>query len=511
MYSKTTKLLALTFFFLSSIAFAQDETFTIDGKGQKTHTYKNNTGVTNTELEYRGKIVFTDDEKDVKYISPGGFLRFGKRSFGNKRSIILEGESNGGIYREYREGSKKLPFEPDGKRWMASVLPEIIRTTGIGAEERVIKFYSKGGMDALLNEISMLPTNYVREIYYDASFRIPGLKVGEIITLINDAGSKVSSSYELSKLLINNSSVYGKEEKALVAAINVTNKITSSYEQAKVYKHLLDKTDLSDLHIGLVIKNVRNISSSYEQSGVLQICAKKPLNSQNINLVITEVGHVNSSYEQSRVMQALIATQTFGNVDLTQFLNAVSQINSSYEQGQVLKKLIDKSELSSNQIITITKAAEFIKSSYEQSKYLQNIIKEQKLDESSINAILATAFEIDSDYEKSQVVQLILTNPNFKNSNFGAVIGNSSSLGSSYEQSSVLTSLIALNSIPDKYMLDLIKAINMLSSTYERSKLLQKIGPNLPSDKVIRDAFFKAAEGLSDYEYGKVMRTATNK
>ena len=148
--------LRLQFLFLllliATISFGQNE-IELNGKGNQTHTYRSNTGVTSTELEYRGKILFNEAETDVTYISPGGFLKFSKKSFGNRRTIELEGEANGVINRTYREGTKNLPFEPDGRQWMASVLPEIIRTTGIGAEERVKKFYNKGGIDAVLDEI----------------------------------------------------------------------------------------------------------------------------------------------------------------------------------------------------------------------------------------------------------------------------------------------------------------------------------------------------------------------
>lgn len=511
MNTRTTRLIVLALFFISSISLAQVEIIKRDIRGTKTYIYKNNTGVTNTELEYQGKIVFTEDETDVEYISPGGFLKFSKRSFGNKRIIILEGESNDGIYREYREGSKKMQFEPDGRRWMASVLPEIIRTTGIGAEERARKFYANGGINALLEEISMLPTNYVKGIYYDVSFRIPNLKVSDLVILIEDAGREVNSSYELSKLLTSNSDTYGKQEKALGAAIQVTKKISSSYEQAKVYKHLLSKAKISQHNRGLIIKSVRNISSSYEQSGVLQASLKDSLNVENINLVIIEVEHISSSYEQSKVLQAMIRNQSLTNLDFGKFLETISKISSSYEQGQVLSKLIDKADLSSNQIITITKAAEHISSSYEQSKFLKSVIKEQNMDEASINAVLAVTFEISSNYEKSQIVQLIMESPNFKNSNFVSVIKGIPTIGSNYEKSKVLANLIDLKSIPEKYLLPLIKSISMISSSYERSKLLQKLGPKIPTDKEIRDAFFRAAEDLSNDEYGKVMRTITNK
>ena len=145
MKTQVSKITLYLFLLLPFVSYAQDD-FEINGKGNKTHTYRNNSGVYSTELEYRGKIIFNDAETDVNYISPGGFIKFSKRSFGNRRTIILESEAQGIITREYREGSKKLPFEPEGRKWMASVLPEIIRTTGIGADERVKKFYKKGGI-----------------------------------------------------------------------------------------------------------------------------------------------------------------------------------------------------------------------------------------------------------------------------------------------------------------------------------------------------------------------------
>jgi hypothetical protein len=510
MKNKTTRLLLAVLLILPNLLSAQ-ETFTLDGSGNKTHTYKNSTGVTNTELEYRGKIIFTDDETDVKYISPGGFLKFSKRSFGNKRIIILEGESNNQINREYREGSKELPFEPDGRKWMASVLPEIIRTTGIGAEERAKKFYANGGIDALIKEIDMLPTNYVRRIYYDASFKIPGLKTKDMVVLVNDASENITSSYELSQILTNNSEVIGKNDQAVAAAMNVAKDIGSSYEQSRVFRHYLTKVAINSTNKALVIKNVREIGSSYEQSKVLQAIIEADLSKENVNLVFTEVEHISSSYEQSKVLQLLISKQTTADLDVNKLLETVDKISSSYEQAKVLTKLINSARLNSSQIIAISKGAKIISSSNEKSKLLQSIMKEQTVDEASINAILETAHDVSSSYEQSQVVRLAIANKNFTSTNFASVIKVSMVISSSYEQSKVLGDLIELKSVPEKYMIELIEAINTVSSSYERSKLLQKLAPQLSANKEIRDAFFNAAEGLSNDEYGKVMRAVTNK
>lgn len=510
MKNKTTQLLLAVLLILPNLLSAQEE-FVLDGDGNKTHSYKNNTGVTNTELEYRGKIIFTDDETDVKYISPGGFLKFSKRSFGNKRIIILEGESNNGINREYREGSKELPFEPDGRKWMASVLPEIIRTTGIGAEERAKKFYANGGIDALLKEIDMLPTNYVRRIYYDASFKIPALKTNDMEVLVSDAGENITSSYELSQILTNNSEAIGKDDQTVAAAMNVAKDIGSSYEQSKIFKHYLTKVNLNASNKALIINHVREIGSSYEQSRVLQAVIEADLTKENINLVFNEVEHINSSYEQSKILQLLISKQPVADLDLNKLLETVDKISSSYEQAKVLTQLINAAQLNSSQIIIVAKGAKLISSSNEQSKLLQSIIKEQTLDEASINAILETTYDIGSSYEQSQVVRLAIANKNFTSTNFASVIKVSMVIGSSYDQSKVLGDLIELNSVPEKYQMELIKVIDTVSSSYERSKLLQKLAPQLSDNKEIRDAFFNAAEGLSNDEYGKVMRAVTSK
>ena len=507
MKTQFIKIIFIAVFFIPTFSFGQDE-IEINGKDNQTHTYSNNNGVTSTELEYRGKIIFTDNEKDVKSISPSGFIKFSKRSFGTRRTIILEGEARGEITREYREGSKKLPFEPDGRKWMASVLPEIIRTTGIGAAERVAKIYKQGGIDAVLEEISSLPTNYVQRIYYDAAFETSGLSTNDYVKLIEDAGEEISSSYELSKILISNSDRLTKSERTMTATIGVTKDISSSYEQSKVYKHYLTKSDISEENKGLIIKAVREISSSYEQSKVLVALLQEEISDENINLVIEEASHISSSYEQSKVLQYMISNQSTDELDIVLLVDAVSDISSSYEQVKILSQLVEDKDLSQEQIREITKAAEFISSDYEQSKFLQAMIKKQELDEAGINSILAMTDELSSSYEKSKILQMVIASENFDNSNFSSIIAQTETLNSSYEESKVLAQIIAHDKMTDKHMLELIEAISDISSSYEKSKLLQSLASQLPETKEVRDAFFETAETLSDYEYGKVMRAA---
>jgi hypothetical protein len=93
------------------------------------------------------KVAFTDDERDIKSISPGGYFKFSKTTFGNTRSVLIESSSDGTLTRTYHANRQQQPYEPEGRKWLADMLPEIIATSGIGAEERVRRIYAKKGRE----------------------------------------------------------------------------------------------------------------------------------------------------------------------------------------------------------------------------------------------------------------------------------------------------------------------------------------------------------------------------
>lgn len=506
MKTSSKYLLIALLFITPTLLFGQTEV-EINGKGNQTHTYRSNTGVTSTDLEYRGKIIFTDDETDVKYISPGGFLKFSKRSFGNKRTIELEGESNGQFTRTYREGSSKVDFEPEGRKWMASVLPEIIRTTGIGAEERVNKFYKKGGINAVLDEIENLPSNYVQSKYYTAVFNMANLSNSDISKTLNHASRELNSSYEQSKVLRENSELFAKNEENMRAAIKFVEEINSSYEQSKVYIHFLKEEDLSEQNKTLIIAGVRKVSSSYEQSKILQAMLKDDLSTANIEMVIAETAYINSTYEQGKILRYVVDNQETEDLDFDVMVKAIGAISSSYEQSKALKRLVDTRDLTTAQIIKVTKAATYINSDYEQSKLLQTIISNQKLDKESVDAILIATADVSSSYEKSKILQLIANSNNFTSSNYSTLIEYSDGISSSYDQSKVLSLLAKKDDLSDGDQLKLIEAIDDISSNYEKAKLLTLLAPNLSANNEVREAFMISAKGLSDSDYGKLMKS----
>ena len=72
------------------------------------HTYFTFAGFTYFDIKHNGKITVTDDDRGIKSISPGGYLKISKKTFGNKRTLLIESNSNGELQYSYTEGRRRL-------------------------------------------------------------------------------------------------------------------------------------------------------------------------------------------------------------------------------------------------------------------------------------------------------------------------------------------------------------------------------------------------------------------
>ena len=103
-----------------------------------------------------GAVEFTDDDSDVKSLSPGGYLKIREGGWTSTHTVEFEADGSGTIRRRYWEGSSEKPFDPQGKAWLSQILPRIIRQTAIGAPARVARILKAKGAAGVLSEITLI-------------------------------------------------------------------------------------------------------------------------------------------------------------------------------------------------------------------------------------------------------------------------------------------------------------------------------------------------------------------
>jgi ribosomal protein L12E/L44/L45/RPP1/RPP2 len=374
---------------------------------RRTHQYVHNDNNQSTEVSYDGDISFTDDEKDVKSISPGGFFKFSKTTFGNRRAVHIESSSNGELKRTYYVGKTQEAYEPEGRKWLADMLPEVIANTGIGAEDRVKRIYAQKGVNGVMSAIESISSDYTKAIYFNYLIGQNGLKEKDLMRIIEEVSSSVSSDYEKSKLLQKVSSTYLQNASLVSTYMNAVKGMSSDYEKAKVLRYVLNNNKLNEANFTKTLDAISGVSSDYEKAKVLtELLNKQDLSEKYFKQTMMVVAGISSDYEKGNVLNKMINCNCKAlNENFTVVLETVSKISSDYEKSKTLAALLKNKQLTEQQYIQSITAIANVHSDYEKSKLLQQLSKTMPRDKPAVmEAYKKTAKSISSDYEYRKVM-----------------------------------------------------------------------------------------------------------
>src|SRR5271154_1614071 len=92
----------LLILFFAGRLLAQD-TYVQSNSHEGKTVYKTSNGYSSFNVEVRGQIELTDDDKDIKSMSSDGYLEVTKTVFGSRRALVITPQGNS-LKREYYEG-----------------------------------------------------------------------------------------------------------------------------------------------------------------------------------------------------------------------------------------------------------------------------------------------------------------------------------------------------------------------------------------------------------------------
>ena len=159
----------------------------------------------------------SNDDRDIIGVSRGGFIEIKKSSFGTKRRILIHNES-GTLVKKYFVGWSEKSYNSEGRKWLADILPEILRTTTIAAKSRVDRFYKKGGASNVLAEVSKMKSDFVKSAYIKLLLK-KNLSTNEMVKTIQSTGKYIKSDHYVSQILKSNQKAFLKNDRTITAYI----------------------------------------------------------------------------------------------------------------------------------------------------------------------------------------------------------------------------------------------------------------------------------------------------
>jgi len=259
------------------------------------------------DIRYAGALSLSDDDKDIARISPNGYLIISEKPLlGGVQTIELRGRADGTIARKYSVTLGTRSYEPEGRAWLAEVLPVIVRRAGFAAEQRVARTLNREGPAGVLSEISRLQTDSVRRVYFTRFFE-QAKPVGSVLAqTLEQASREISSDFELTELLIVAGTTLTFSPAEWDAYFRAFDSVSSDFEHRRGLSAVAD----SNLHpeiLARLLRSTHRIDSSFELASLLlHVNERYRLEGGVRDTYLDAANHISSDAEKNRVLVALL-------------------------------------------------------------------------------------------------------------------------------------------------------------------------------------------------------------
>jgi hypothetical protein len=200
---------------------------------------------------------------------------------------------------------RQLPFEPEGQRWLAELLPRIVRDTGFGAEARVARILEQSGVAGVAAEVDRLGSDWVRRRYVVLAAEQATLSAADVGDLVRAAGA-IGSDYELAEALLVINERHGVPDPAGPDFFAVVEGIGSDYERRRVLEAVARRPDVSEAGLEGVLRSAASIGSDYERATVLSSVAGHAVSGSLREPYLAAAQTIGSDYDRARAMEPLL-------------------------------------------------------------------------------------------------------------------------------------------------------------------------------------------------------------
>jgi len=243
------------------------------------------------KIEYKGEIKVSDNDKDILNISNKGYLILVEYANSpsmtiNHRVTIESGRSDNKII-NYFSGSSRKDYYKEGRKWLASVLPTIVRNTPLGMESRIAHFYKIGGANNVVSEIkNRIQDHHTKAIYLKELLKYD-CTPSELVKIVETAGSEIKSSSGLAEFLKENQNSFLVNTETIIAYIKAAENIHSSSNLASVVVSMIANSKISDQWLSNVTVLGKKINSNSELGNIAKkLISNRELNNENIETIL---------------------------------------------------------------------------------------------------------------------------------------------------------------------------------------------------------------------------------
>ncbi len=301
---------------------------------------------TTLKISASGDVEFADDESDVKSISPGGWFLVERRVggiggfFASEARRFEARERNGAVQRTFVVDGRELGPD-EGRKWLATFLPQMLRNMAVNADRRVARQLAKGGPVLVLDEIGRTDSAFAKSVYVRELYEQAQLDSTMLTRSLQQAAREIDSDFELGRAL-KAAAEHQPIDQAMPAFIEASRSVESDFEQRQVLAKAFGRPGLTAAAACQIVKAATpgargaGIESDFELGQLLKGAAKPGhVTDSNIAAYLDAARAVESDFERRNVVQALSRVK-LSDAAMAQIVALAAGIGSDFEKSEAL-------------------------------------------------------------------------------------------------------------------------------------------------------------------------------
>jgi beta-lactamase regulating signal transducer with metallopeptidase domain len=460
-------------------------------------------GWTSLKVKIDGAIEFTDDDHDVKSLSPNGHFTLEEGDWLSGRGYDVKADAAGNLTKTYSVGRTSKPLDDEGRAWLGRLLPPVIRDTGIGAGPRVVRILRQGGPPAVIAEIGLIHSDGSRRIYLEQLFSQAILNTEQL----KDSAKLIrgiSSDGDKAQVVI------AVDEKYFTGDLRpylfeAAESINSDGDKRRALSDIIKKDAGNNESLVRATRAARHISSDGDKAEVLVEIADPYRASDELHMVYFEaVNSISSDGDHARVLSKMLERHGDDSDTLARVLRSAEKISSDGDKARVLREAVSSYRDEQAVRKAFFDAAKSISSDGDHQQVLVALVHRQGIGTDTLGGIANSAQRISSDGDKARVL-VDLAGANIEPVR-DAFFAAADSIHSDGDRSHVLTALLDKPGTSSAMAIAAIQSATGISSEGDMARVLLDAANRYSNDPGVNLALRKAVESLhSDGEYRAVM------
>jgi beta-lactamase regulating signal transducer with metallopeptidase domain len=460
-------------------------------------------GWTSVSITIDGTVEFTDDDTDVKSLSPNGGFRLEDGGLLSTRVYDVKADAAGNLTRTYSVGWSTKPMEDEGRAWLARTLPQVIRDSGIGAGPRVARILRQGGPQAVLTEIGRIHSDGSKRVYLEQLFSQATLKPSDL----KDAARlirSISSDGDKAQVIITvDANYFATDLRSYL--FDAAESINSDGDKRRVLSDIVKKDGGSLETLASAARAARHISSDGDKAEVLIEMATPYRPAGGVDMAYFDAANsISSAGDHARVLSKMLASHSDDHNTLTRALLSTQRISSDGDKARVLKEAVASYNEDTPVRKAFFEAANSILSDGDHQQVLVSLAQKPGIGADTLAGIANSALRISSAGDKARLlIELAGTNVEPARDAFFAA---ANSINSDGDRSRVLMVVLDKPGISSSLAVAAIQSAIGISSDGDKARVLLDAAERYSSDPAVNAAVRKAVESLhSDGDYRTVM------